>query len=344
MSLFPRTAHTLMPNVRVSLTARNGRHSLTNLTQRSSIAGRRHNHILAAAGETVRLTADAFSWVHSSLGVPWYITIPMLAVGVNITFRLPLQLYVARQREKRSALNPLIAAWTQRHATTIARDQSHLPERIARLRIAGSTEKSRRRIYKTFGAQRWKSLAPVLSMIPFISISEALRRNCGAPLGWISHSLGLGQDGSAQTAASMLDPTLINGGILWFTDLTSMDPYFGLPVLCTALLGWTTWGRMPREHLQALLTIGPPDKSTTVPMTNLSKMLGRTMLLVPIFPLLFSDLPSAIFLYWASSFALTNANEVVLNRYITKKPPKLTFEAKESSAVPYLVGRVNQKE
>mgnify|MGYP001806958877 CR=1 FL=1 len=30
-------------------------------------------------------------------------------------------------------------------------------------------------------------------------------------------------------------PSLTTGGALWFSDLTSPDPYFGLPLMCTAV-------------------------------------------------------------------------------------------------------------
>ncbi|CAM1509191.1 Fc.00g029300.m01.CDS01 [Cosmosporella sp. VM-42] len=342
MSLSRHTAHALTPRARVSLFVSNGRNPCKTLIRDSPYAGRRNLHVGAAVGDAVRMTADAFTWVHSSTGMPWYLTIPLLAVGVNLTFRLPLQYYVARLREKRKELDPLVAAWARRHTNTIIRKQPNLPDRILSLRIAGSVEKSRRRIYKTWGVQRFKGLAPLLGMFPFITISEALRRKCGAPLGWISHSIGLGNAEGVQsnlgTASSMFDPSFANGGCLWFVDLTSMDPFFGLPMLCTALLGYSTWGRMSKDHLRALLTLGQ-NKNQVIALTNIQKALGRTMLLVPVFPLLFADLPSAIFLYWASSFALTNVNEVILNRLVPKKTPRLKVETRKSSAAPYLLGK-----
>ncbi len=31
-------------------------------------------------------------------------------------------------------------------------------------------------------------------------------------------------------------PSMVNGGALWFTDLTSADPYYGLPILTGAFM------------------------------------------------------------------------------------------------------------
>lgn len=338
MSLLRHTTFNLAPRARVPLTPHGLRNSSRVLTN-GSYTGRRNLTIGAAMGDAVRLTTDTLTWVHSTAGVPWYIAIPLLAVGVNFTFRLPLQYYVARIRSRRTQLNPLVHAWARRHMQSFSSQGPEVPDRIKKLRIAGSVEKSRRRIYKTWGVQRWKGMAPLLGMFPFITISEALRRKCGAPLGWISHSMGLGNvegvESNLGTASALFDQSFVDGGCLWFTNLTAMDPYFGLPLLCTAILGWSTWGKTTRPVLTELLSLrSEPGK--VVAMTNLQKALGRTMLLVPIFPLLFSDLPSAIFLYWASSFALTQVNEMILSRLVPKQEPKLKESIRPRGEKPWL--------
>lgn len=333
MSLFRQTAHHIRPNVRpfISSSTTAIRRAPTPNVSSSPCAGRRNFSI---AG-TVTATADAFSWVHVNAGVPWYVAIPLLAIGVNATLRFPLQFYVAGLREKRRELNPLVAAWSRRHASTVTMEQGRdVPERILRLRIASSIEKSKRRIYKNWGVQRWKGFAPLLSMFPFVTISEALRRKCGAPVGWISQSAGL----DSATTTSMFDPSLVNGGCLWFTDLSAMDPYFGLPIICSGLLIWNTWGKMSKEHLQALISLQPSDPSKVVVLTRLQKLVGRTMLMIPIMPLLFVDLPSAIFLYWAFSFGLTGVNDAILKRYIPKSEVRLTAEPKSRHNTPFLRG------
>ncbi|KAM0428990.1 hypothetical protein ACHAPT_006794 [Fusarium lateritium] len=336
MSLFRRTANVISPHARPFLPI-NAAHRPAS----TPCAGRRSFHLASTVGDTIRMTADAFSWVHINTGMPWYVAIPLLAIGVNATLRFPLQLYTTRLRAKRAELRPLIMAWSARHANVVRQEEKHLPERIQRLRIAGNIEKSRRRIYKNWGTQRWKGMTPLLGIVPFVTISEALRRKCGAPVGWISNSVGLGSPDSATagiaSASSMFDESLVDGGCLWFNDLSSMDPYYGLPIICSGILVWNTWGRMPKEQLQALLTVLPNnDKLDT--MTRLQKLLGRTMLLIPIFPLLFADLPSAIFLYWGSSFALTSINEIILNRLVPKKEPKLRSEMQKQRSLPFLRG------
>lgn len=336
MPPFHRSASSLLPLQRVSL-----RHRRLHPTAPSPIQNGRGRQLhLGVVGDAVIWTADGISSMHSA-GLPWYLAIPLVAVGVNFSFRLPIQYYTRRLVVRRNELNPLVSAWGSRHAATVPRGTDEEAERLWRLRVGGLTEKSRRRIYKTWGVQRWKTLAPFLSMVPFIVVSEALRRLCGAPMGWISHSIGLANMDKASTVLSdtsgLFNPELVNGGCLWFLDLTAMDPYYALPLLCSALLARTSWGRLSKDQLRALLTLNGSTGPKT-PIQRIQTGIGRTLLLIPLFPMLFADLPSAIFLYWATTFALNDVNESVLERIVPKRAPKLKLVQKAPVALPYLRG------
>ncbi|KHN99216.1 mitochondrial export translocase Oxa2 [Metarhizium album ARSEF 1941] len=298
---------------------------------------RRHSH-LSAVGDAVIFTANSISSIHSA-GVPWYLSIPLVALGVNFSLRLPIQYYTRRLVIKRGALNPLVSAWGSRHAASLPRGQGEQAERLWKLRVAGLTEKSRKRIYKTFRVQRWKTLAPFLSMVPFVVVSEALRRLSGAPMGWISHSVGLASTDKVSAALSdasgLFNEELARGGCLWFVDLTAMDPYYALPMLCSALLARTSWARLSKDQLAALLSLdGSPAPRT--PVARIQTGVGRALLLVPLFPMLFADLPSAIFLYWATTFALNDVNESILERAIPRQAPRLKMVQRIPPALPYL--------
>lgn len=318
----------------------------TSRSKASSIPGRRSFH-LSAVGDAVLWTADSITFIHHA-GLPWYISIPLVAVGVNFSFRLPIQYYTRRLVVTRNTLTPLVTAWSSRHAATVPQGKGEDANRLWRLRVAGLTERSRARIYKSWGVQRWKSFAPFLSMAPFIIVSEALRRLCGAPTGWLSHSFGLVDIQAVSSAVEMsrrfLDESLVDGGCLWFTDLTAMDPYYALPIICSALLARTSWGRLSKDQLKALLSVGPPQTPQT-PATRIRTAVGRTLLLIPLFPILFADLPSAIFLYWASTFALNDVNEAILGRLFPKASAKLSKPTpKPPVALPYLRGVIDAKE
>ena len=86
-------------------------------------------------------TADGISAIHSA-GVPWYLSIPLVALGVNFSFRLPIQYYTRSLVVRRNELNPLVSAWSSRHAASVTRGNDEQAERLWRLRVAGLTEKS----------------------------------------------------------------------------------------------------------------------------------------------------------------------------------------------------------
>ncbi|EHK45434.1 hypothetical protein TRIATDRAFT_221925 [Trichoderma atroviride IMI 206040] len=260
----------------------------TSRSHPSSVPGRRSFH-LSAVGDAVLWTADNITFIHHA-GLPWYISIPLVAVGVNFSFRLPIQYYTRRLVVTRNRLTPLVTAWSSRHAMTVKHGQGEDAERLWRLRVAGLTERSRSRIYKSWGVQRWKSFAPFLSMAPFIIVSEALRRLCGAPTGWLSHSFGLVDIQAVSSALELsrryLDESLMDGGCLWFTNLTAMDPYYALPVICSALLARTSWGRLPKDQLKALLSNSNgsrPDASLSPPLSHpLCRPAKRNLLILGI--------------------------------------------------------------
>ncbi|QUC17102.1 uncharacterized protein UV8b_01343 [Ustilaginoidea virens] len=340
MSSFHRSSARLVPLARASVQQPLHPHAITSLRIQPS---KRSFH-LGAVGDAVVFTADAISAIHNA-GLPWYLSIPLVAVGVNFSFRLPVQYYTRRVVMRRRELTPLVSAWSSRHAASVPRGQGasgeKQGERLWRLRVAGLTEKSRKRIYKTWGVQRWKTLAPFLSMAPFVIVSEALRRLCGAPMGFISHSLGLASadkvSATLPEASRLFDAGLTQGGCLWFADLTAMDPFYALPLASSALLARTSWGRLSRDQLRALLSLDG-SKTLSTPMARIQTGIGRALLLIPVAPMLFADLPSAIFLYWTTTFALNEVNEAILERIVTKRDPKLSMVKRTPPALPYLRG------
>lgn len=336
MSLLHKSASKLVPLAR----ARTQTPSYLTTSQPHS---KRRLH-LSTVGDAVILTADTISAIHNA-GVPWYLSIPLVALGVNFTFRLPIQYYTRRLVIRRNELNPLVSAWSSRHAASVPRGAEadvERAERLWRLRVAGLTEKSRRRIYKTWGVQRWKTLAPFLSMAPFVVVSEALRRLCGAPMGWISHQIGLaGVDKLSATlsdTSGLFNADLAQGGCLWFIDLTVMDPYHALPLACSALLARTSWARLSKDQLRALVSLDGSSATPKTPMVRIQTGIGRALLLIPLFPMLFADLPSAIFLYWAATFALNDVNETILQRLVPKRTPKFKMVRRVPPTLPYLRG------
>ncbi|KJZ80163.1 hypothetical protein HIM_00013 [Hirsutella minnesotensis 3608] len=314
-----RPTHTA---IRASLAPARARPSLLQASFVDAIRGRRQLH-LSSIGDGITWTAESLSSIHAA-GVPWLVTIPLVAVGVNFTLRLPVQYYLRQLAFKRKELEPLVKAWVIRHRNeTLFRDEFRAEARW-RLRVARLTGLSQKRIYKSWGCQRWKSSLVLLSFAPLIVISESLRRLCGAPLGMITRHFGLGSSGpeAASSLSAWADRSLADGGVLWFVDLTAADPYMALPTICTLLLAYQVKQNMSLAQMRNYLSLDLTKKNLTV-TARLQESLGRFILVTPLLPLLFSNLPSAIFVYWASSSALNLVNASILDRLLTRPTTKL---------------------
>lgn len=296
------------------------------------LPSRRRFHIGASFNNATTVVAEAISSVHH-VGVPWYLTIPLLAVSVNLAFRLPLHYYNRRRIVKMRELAPLITAWAARARSSSGSSRSVSDSRWTFL-------KSSNRIFKNFGVQRWKGwLAWLAPMAPFIIASVSLRRLAGVSsiTSQGAKSLVSG-DVSSVPLDVAFDPSLAQGGMLWFTDLTAADPYYLLPILSSMAIGTNLWLNMPADRLRALLTLesGP---GAAVPDSRIGRALGRLSLGMPLLPLIMSHLPSALMLYWVTNFSLTVLNDIIVRRLVPEKPSRVELKQNDDltkRVLPYL--------
>lgn len=232
----------------------------------------------------------------------------MVAVSISLGVRLPLTYYTRLRIEKMKELSPLLSPWAIR-----ARSKTNSPAQARLLFLRSST-----RIYKAFGVQRWKGwLAWLAPMVPFITVSVAIRRLTGASTVTLSEAVS--------KVDAVFDPSLAQGGMLWFTDLTAADPYYILPAISSAAIAANLWLNMPRDRLRALIML---DNRPGTPVSDspLFRGVARLSLLMPLFPLVMSHLPSAIMLYWSTNFMLTFVNELIVRRLVPKKPARVEIE------------------
>lgn len=174
--------------------------------------------------------------------------------------------------------------------------------------------KSSNRIYKAFGVQRWKAFVSWLApLAPFVIVSASLRRLTGV--------YSATPDGGVPLDTAF-DPSLAQGGLLWFTDLTAADPYYVLPIMSSVAIATNLWLNMPADRLRTLLTLDS-QQGGGASDSRLARALGRLSLAMPLLPLLMSYLPSAIILYWVTNFSLTIVNDVVVRRLVPDKPPRV---------------------
>ncbi|PFH60474.1 hypothetical protein XA68_10908 [Ophiocordyceps unilateralis] len=286
---------------------------------RTQTDGRRHSHF----GLVIASTADAISSLHA-IGLPWYLVIPLVAAGVNFSIRLPIHLYVSNLNRTRRELRPLLAAWHARHMGSGTQGLEAVAAPNFESRVAALNKKSRDRIFKEWRVQQWKSFMPILSVGPFLVVSQALRALCGAP------SMA---SSDIDTASGLFHQSLADGGCLWFVDLTAQDPYYALPLLCTALIAKNIWGRLSKDDFREVFALN--DTRPKSPMHRLKLGVTRIMLFFPLVAAASAYLPSAVFLYWTTTFGLGSVNSAIA----TWRAPKI--EAGSEISLPQKPPRIH---
>jgi len=304
---------------------------------------RRGFSAVSALETTLTATQHVFTELHSLTGTPWYLTIPLIALSINLVTRFPMSIFSRRTAQRRAKLAPLLQAWEVRHAKDIAADPKTAAFSVKKRQaeVVKRVKRTSKRVYKIWGVQRFKDFAG-FSVLPFWLVGiETLRRLCGGPRGLIG-TLVFGPDekaavtspGEAMAASSNpsdavsvtdlasssvldnipagADPSLATGGCLWFPDLMVADPLHILPFALSAVL---VLNILPRSQEGIRRLFGLDTNQIGVAQDNASVRLTRVFLImaVAIGPATM-DLPAAIHLYWLSSSALTLIQTDLLNK------------------------------
>ncbi|KAI0876484.1 hypothetical protein GGS24DRAFT_498752 [Hypoxylon argillaceum] len=248
----------LSPSLSLSLSPITPRHHPSALHH-----GRRSFHWQSTLGTAIEGAQSLMVSTHAVTGLPWFLTLPLVAFTVGLTFRLPFMFYSQHVVQRRLGLLPLMQAWSVRVYQDVTREgvpvARHLPERKKRLHHAA------RRIHRKLGLQSWRMFSGILGFPFWLLALDAVRRLCGGPRGLLG-TLIIGSAAPTATAestttagsiadpsalpmdpavltsavdpATLLDPSLTFEGCLWFTDLTAADPYHILPLALSCTLVW----------------------------------------------------------------------------------------------------------
>ncbi|KAI0555644.1 hypothetical protein F4679DRAFT_255 [Xylaria curta] len=298
--------------------------------------GRRSYHWQTSLSTAIEGTQNLIVDLHTVSGLPWFLTIPLVAFTVGAVFRLPFQVYTQRILRRRTESGPVLQAWNARLQDDVSR------EGVARSQDMSEVQKRQdrvlRRIYRKLGLQEWRLYSGVASFPVWLLAIDGVRRLCGGPRGLIG-SLIAGPAGAAatglpagdivdaaadpaalssiaETARAVVDPSLRIEGCLWFTDLTAADPYHVLPLLLSATLVYNllpksgeqfsdrlrvAMGRRPRSA-QAQTLSGADHRirfGERAKATFYVSMVGLAAVIGPAT----LDLPAALHLYWLTSSA-----------------------------------------
>lgn len=304
------------------------------------LSPQRRTFFREAVSTTVDSAASVFTAIHAA-GVPWWATIPLVAVGVNMAVRLPTQMYMQRMQRTRAALRPLVNAWSSRHGQMAATQTSMLARSA---HVARASERSRRRLYRAWGVPLWKTLIPLATMVPFAIMSGALRHLSGVGgvpeaavpsgdvLGGKTLTDSMQAAGETLSATSVAD-SLSTGGLLWFENLMMADPYAGLPVICSLLLAANIYSRMTvAQWRKALLEHRPGEPWTQ----RLARGVVRISLFIPMFPLFCTHLPAAVLLYWTANFSMQLFNVNFVQKMYPEKKLDLVWQPQKSRQESYI--------
>lgn len=243
--------------------------------------------------ETAAYEASQFiTTIHTVTGTPWYITIPLAALMVNVAVRLPVSIYSRKLEQKRVKLHPLFWAWNSRHAQQLMRaDPRRTPAELQPYiqKLAQATE---RRICKQHGVQTWKIyyLGSISAFPFFITAIQGVRKLCGAggglfglftnPLPIIRDSLTRKPEGTSAASSAAISTEHTADAAPWSTEFPQYDtlPTSTTPEAPQAALSSDLLGYEPSLSTGGCLWF--PDLTVPDPTHILPVLLSAAMLWV----------------------------------------------------------------
>jgi YidC/Oxa1 family membrane protein insertase len=208
-------------------------------------------------------------YFHGTLGVEWWLSIAMLTVVVR-TLLSPLTIKQVKSMRAMQDLRPEMEKIRNQYRDNRQKQQEEMM-----------------RLYQERKVNPLGGCLPILVQMPiFIGIFYVIRKFGGQP-GY----------------SDPLYPSFREGGILWFQDLSQMDPFFILPVL------------------SALTMLA----ATEITAKNIDPQQRWLMRLLPIGITIFLwSFPAGLFVYWITSNLVTLAQNYVIYNVIYKNAPAHT--------------------
>lgn len=202
----------------------------------------------------IGLLQNSLEFLHVTTGLPWWGTIAITTVLIR-TLMTPVVIIAQRNAAKMANITPKITEYNEQISEAKQLGDAH-----------GVTmgQQNLNLLMKRADCSPMKSMAVMMVSAPvFISYFIGLRRMVNAPV-----------------------EAFQSGGLLWFIDLTSKDPYFILPA-ATAISMYLTLRLGTETGVQS---------STTQGITSII----MKVLPFALFPMVM-NFPAAITMYWACS-------------------------------------------
>ena len=198
--------------------------------------------------------------VHEATGMPWWMTIASTTMGLRLAV-VPMQIYQSKAIARMAIIKPQMDELTTKMRAEGAKGTDKGAAEAQKAHAALSA------LMTEHNVSPWKTIVGAVGQIPlWLSFFFTMRHI-------VRPDSGLGLD---------------SGGLLWFSDLTSRDPYFVLPVVC----GSTFFGMV---SLGDAGSAGAPVDPKQEQMKTFMK--GIAVLMVPAT----AWFESGVFVYWIST-------------------------------------------
>ncbi|KAF9583871.1 Cytochrome c oxidase assembly protein cox18, mitochondrial [Lunasporangiospora selenospora] len=215
--------------------------------------------------------------IHSA-GLPWWATIFSATFLLRTTITAPVAIYQQRAIGRMMTLTPVLQAWLETLKASVRIDHKIKGHDFSTYN--SEIQKAyRAKVKELYSAHhcnpRVSFLLPWVQIPLFVAMSLTIRGMAGYPLPFLG-------DSSLPIEAGFID-----GGVLWFTDLTAPDPTWIMPIAIGA-------ANLLNVELNGMMLSKTPTRQQVI-FRNVFRVLSISM--IPIAHIT----PTAIGLYWLSS-------------------------------------------
>lgn len=248
---------------------------------------------LESAMEGAWLPTRTLQWilesVHHGSGLAWWQSIMLTTVGIRAA-TFPIMLMQIKNTYRLSQARPEVE-----HLV------AHLKEEQAKGNPNATADYQQQvmRVWQKYNANPLKSMASIFVQAPLL-------------IGFFSAIRGL---------AAAKVPSMVEGGTLWFHDLTVADPTYALPIISAASF-------LLMIELNA--ADGMEGQTDTMRSRFKNIMRGVAVLIVPFTV----NLPAGVFMYWTASNMVSLVQSSVLKIPAVKKTFGIPVLQKATDALP----------
>lgn len=333
--------------------SRPARKQLSTPTRYSGLGTRRTFIISTDFSGAIETTQRLYSAFHATTGLPWYLTIPLIALSFNLVTRLPITIYNQDVHRRRPELTTILRAWKDTHAKVIQKNYPDLSPVQKDKLLKSEFDETSARLFRLYGVEKWKDYLNFSILPIWLFNIETMRRMSGAPqglLGTLIHGrdktstitpaiapskpdlASLPESGHAMAPEQMLNAT--QQDMTAFEQSVTTVASTGDPSLATGGCLWfpdlmvadpyhilpgvlsvlLVLNILPSSR-EGLLTLVGANSSKVTSGNRGRVALMRFLLLLSISagPLT-AQLPAAIHLYWISTVAITTGMKKMAER------------------------------